>query len=99
MPEKNKFNIFTEELVSLEKKVYLLVQKNFELTHGYNSLLKMNDLLNRENEVLKMKIEELESNIENESSNIRILKNIDNKEEFKQNIDELVKVIDYHLRS
>jgi len=88
-----------EELVSLEKKVYFLVQKNFELTHGYNSLLKMNDLLNRENEVLKMKIEDIESNIENESSNIRILKNIDNKEEFKQNIDELVKAIDYHLRS
>lgn len=99
MLEKTKFDLFMDELASLEKKIYLMVQKNNQLNDNYKEVFKENELLKKENEILKIKLEEIESKGEISSSNLNILKNIKDKEQFKKNIDELVRVIDYHLRS
>lgn len=87
-----------DELTNLEKQIYLLVQKNNQLSDNINEFIKVNDSLRKENEVLKLKLEELESLKDHSSSNISSFKVL-KKEELKKQIDEIVKVIDYHLGS
>ena len=60
MSEKNKYDSLLEELSSLEKQVYIYVQRNQELNKSINQLTNKNRVLQQENELLKLKLEEKE---------------------------------------
>ena len=90
MPELSKFDIILDELVSLEKLVISLTQRNKELLYDNSRLsIHINELeeqlnsLNKENEIL----------VNSNSLNFK------EREELKQKINELVSKIDFHLRS
>jgi len=90
LPELSKFDIILDELVSLEKLVISLTQRNKELLYDNSRLsIHINELeeqlnsLNKENEIL----------VNSNSLNFK------EREELKQKINELVSKIDFHLRS
>ena len=96
MAEKDKYDLFLEELAFLENQVYALLQKGEELTARNKELEKEVKQLQNENEVLKLKLEEcgeIESRLKNS-----VLTDSE-REALKKKIDELLKRIDYHMRS
>lgn len=104
MPETSKYDFFMDELNSLEKNLYSFVQKSSELTEKNARLDKKIQKLEKENEVLKLKIEEIESKLNNslfEDSEIfnNDTLNLEDRENLKNKISELISKIDYHLRS
>ncbi len=103
MGERTKYDLFMEELSSLEKQVYFLVQKNRELADNIVESNKTNKNLEKENEVLKLRIEELEAQLAEPSSresnrDSKVISTL-NKDIMKKQIDDLVNIIDYHLSS
>ena len=104
MAESSKYDIFMDELNSLEKEIYLFVQKSQEIMEANKKLDKKVDQLEKENEVLKLKVGEIESKLNSASF---IEKNIfedgstnwEDSESLKSKISELISKIDYHLRS
>lgn len=103
MGERTKYDLFMEELTSLEKQVYFLVQKNRELADNIIEFSKTNKNLEKENEVLKLKIEELETKSAKSSSHNTERNNkedfVFNKDLMKKQIEDLVNKIDFHLSS
>jgi len=96
LAEKDKYDLFLEELAFLENQVYALLQKGEELTARNKELEKEVKQLQNENEVLKLKLEEcgeIESRLKNS-----VLTDSE-REALKKKIDELLKRIDYHMRS
>ncbi|GEM_PF-5564255 len=96
MAEKDKYDLFLEELAFLENQVYALLQKGEELTARNKELEKEVKQLQNENEVLKLKLEEcgeIESRLKNS-----VLTDSE-REALKKKIDDLLKRIDYHMRS
>ena len=90
MAELSKYDLILDELVSLEKQVISLTQKNKELAYDnsrlsdhINELEEQLNSLNKENEIL----------VNSNSINFK------EREELKQKINELVSKIDFHLRS
>ena len=94
------------ELISLEKQVYIFVQQTSELYEANEQYEKKIAKLNKENEVLKLKIEELENKLAKQAAKNKsnsqhsdgALSDID-KEELKTKFSDLISKIDYHLRS
>jgi len=103
LPRDSKYDIFLDELNSLEKQIYIFVHKIKELEEGKNALDKKVKKLFNENEILTMRIEEISSNISksvNLADEINLEKiNWENKEELKSKIEELISKINYHIRS
>lgn len=103
MPGSSKFDIFLDELNSLEKQIYIFVHKVKELEEEKNALSKKVKKLLNENEILTMRIEEISGNISkavNLADEINLKKiNWENKEELKSKIEELISKINYHIRS
>jgi predicted RNase H-like nuclease (RuvC/YqgF family) len=96
LAEKDKYDLFLEELAFLENQVYALLQKGEELTARNKELEKEVKQLQNENEVLKLKLEEcgeIESRLKNS-----VLTDSE-REALKKKIDDLLKRIDYHMRS
>ncbi|MDF1611509.1 hypothetical protein [Stygiobacter electus] len=103
MAETSKYDIFLDELNSLEKQIYIFVQKADELEEKNQGLSNRITLLERENNELKKKLAEIESKLSrtfvgneelfNESFNF------EDKEAIKKKITELIAKINYHLRS
>lgn len=104
MGEISKYDLFLDELNSLEKQIYYFIQKGSELLEANKALNNRIVLLEKENEILKKKISEIELKVNktlfNEgnlfgSESIKL----EDREALKTKISELIAKIDYHLRS
>lgn len=104
MGEISKYDLFLDELNSLEKQIYYFIQKGSELLEANQALNNRIVLLEKENEILKKKISEIELKVNktlfNEgnlfgSESIKL----EDREALKSKISELIAKIDYHLRS
>lgn len=96
MPENSKYDFFMDELNSLEKQIYSLVQKSEELLEEKAALTNRISKLELENEVLRLKIEELETITPG-----RDVGNIsqEDRDVLKKRIEEIVSKIDNHIGS
>ena len=101
MSEPTTYDYFMEELLALEKQIYIVVQKEEDFIAEKISLRKEIQALKDENEILRIKLGEAEKKIEmggnlfggsDESNN-------EKKEVVKNKIDDLINKIDDHLRS
>lgn len=103
MPETSKYDLFLDELGSLEKQMYFFIQKGSELAETNQGLNNRITLLERENEALRKKIIEIESKVSktllNDQNLFDTSFNIEEKEALRNKISELIAKIDYHLRS
>ena len=100
MAEITKYDIFMNELLELEKSVYILVQKEEEISLEKKALIKELKSLKDENEILRIKLEEAErkaDDFDNAPNNLFL--NLNDKKVTKEKIDELINKIDNHLRS
>ena len=93
-----------EEVVSLEKMIQKYVIETNELEEGKTALNSKVVNLEKENEVLVLKIQELEkklSKAEDGSASVISKSTLDVKERqnIKNQIDDLIERIDYHIRS
>ena len=94
-----------DELNSLEKQIYMLIQKADDAAVQNKDLLKNLRKLEDENSILKMKIDELELKMKNKSSygasqlfpEGSITE--EEKENLKEKISDLISRLDNHLRS
>ncbi len=96
MSDKTKYDLFIEELISLEKQVMFLIQRSEETLAQKEALGKKVKILENENEMLKLKLEEIRDNE-------KVLNNngLDEtaREALKKKVDSLIEKIDYHMRS
>jgi hypothetical protein len=103
LSETSKYDLFLEELGSLEKQIYYFIQKGTEVAETNQGLNNRITLLERENEALKKKLIEIESkvskNLMNDQNMFDSSFNIEEKEALKSKITEMIAKIDYHLRS
>ena len=103
MSDSSKYDLFMDEIVTLEKMVQKFVSDNIAV-EGEKSVLenKVKSLL-KENEVLVLKIKELEKKISKteEIKSVSSKTNLDlsERENLKIQIDDLITRIDYHIRS
>ena len=101
MSEPTTYDYFMDELLALEKQVYLVVQKEEELIEEKSTLLKEIQALKDENEILRIKLGEAEKKVEMSGNLFSESDKLDSesKEVVKNKIDELINKIDNHLRS
>ena len=103
MTDKTKYDYFMDELLSLEKQIYTVIQKSDELVDENNDLREEIENLQAENGALKNKLREIETSLTNHvsESNDLFSDNINKneKEEIKEKIENLISRLDYHLRS
>ena len=95
---------FLDELFSLEKHIYMFVERADEMAEEKLALEKTIKNLKDENEILKLKLEQLEKEASSKSFNDDLFGNTefsdtDEKEAIKTKIAELISKIDNHLRS
>jgi len=92
--------MFMDELTSLEKQIYTFVQMYEEIAEKKSELEKQLLLLEKENEILKLKIKDKRSNPEltKDLFNLGNI-NLEDRENLKGKITDLINKIDYHLRS
>lgn len=103
MSDSSKYDLFMDEIVSLEKMVQKFVSENIVIEDEKNALQAKVSNLQKENEVLVLKIKELEKKI-NQTDEIKSVSskpNLDSseRENLKNQIDDLITRIDYHIRS
>ena len=105
MADNSKYAVFLEEINSLEKQVYLLVQKGNEFIAKNSSLDKKIKQLEKENEALRLKIEDIERKLTGGVSNFdtEIFTSFgstgDERDNLKKKINELIIKIDRQLSS
>jgi len=101
LAEPTTYDYFLDELLALEKQIYIVVQREEEIVEEKNALLKELKSLKDENEILRIKLDEAEKKVgdNNDSFNESNLFNLESKENIKNKIDELINKIDNHLRS
>ncbi|KUO59026.1 hypothetical protein APF79_10365 [bacterium BRH_c32] len=103
MPDASKYDLFIDELNALEKQVYYFIQSSGELEEANNALKEKYNKIKSENLMLTEKINELEKKLSDPLvKGVRELKDsveAEGKEDLKNKIDELIEIIDYHLRS
>jgi predicted nucleic acid-binding Zn-ribbon protein len=104
LAETSKYDLFIDELNTLEKQIYYFIQKGSELFDANEALNNRITLLERENDLLKKKVNEIETKIgktlfkeDNIFSNGSL--NSEEKDALKIKLGELIAKIDYHLRS
>ena len=99
----SKYDLFMDEIVSLEKMVQKFVSDNLVIEEEKVVLEKKVSSLQKENEVLVLKIKELEKKIikTEEVTSVSSKTNLDlsERENLKNQIDDLITRIDYHIRS
>lgn len=98
MPALTKYEFLINELTSLEKQVYMYVQKTQGLINANNELKKKINQLEKENKELKSKVDE-----ENTGDKLGLFNGKDlsdeDREKLKLKISELINKLDFHLRS
>jgi dynactin complex subunit len=102
--DTSKFDLFMDEIVSLEKMVQKFVADNQEMETNKSALSKKVDKLIQENEILVSKIKDLEKKIDHvdvDSGSVKSKTNLDltEREDLKSQIDDLISRIDFHIRS
>jgi hypothetical protein len=103
--ESTKYDLFLEELNTLEKQIYYFMQKSSEVLEANQALNNRIILLERENDALKKRINEIEGKLSkslllNEENLFGADSlNLEEREALKSKISELIARIDYHLRS
>ncbi|MBN2570700.1 MAG: hypothetical protein JXA68_01115 [Ignavibacteriales bacterium] len=104
MPELIQYEYLNKELNELEKQLHAFIQKNEKLEEANSVIAKEFSRIEEENVILKAKIKELERklaelhyNLKEKNSSEFI--NIEDKQNFKRKIDDLIERIDYHLGS
>ena len=94
----NKYDLFLDELNSLEKKVRSYIAQNEELTDEKKALTKKIKQLSEENEVLKMQLSELENksgkSTFDSSKSYEKTTNLEEREKLKKQIDKYISKID-----
>ncbi len=93
-----------DEIVSLEKMVQKFVSENEKLEVEKSSLDKDIAKLTKENEILISKINDLEKQINQAEVNAEMVNSkakldLAEREKLKDQIDDLISRIDYHIRS
>jgi predicted nucleic acid-binding Zn-ribbon protein len=103
MSDTSKYDLFMDEIVSLEKMVQKFVVENEEIENEKSALEDKLDNLEQENEVLVLKIKELEKKLSqaDDIPDKESKANLDfsERENLKSQIDDLISKIDYHIRS
>ncbi len=104
MGDTSKYDLFLQEIVSLEKIVHNYVGTNKELLEIKKISEERIDQLQSENKVLVNKIKELErkSNSVEENITATLSKkklDVNERENLKSQIDDLIEKIDYHIHS
>ena len=104
MAEVSKYDLFMNELISLEKRLYAFIQERDELREENESLLERVEELEKENAELKSKHSEMLSKFNNINSDNLIFSDDEfndpeEREKIKNRINELITKIDSHLRS
>ncbi|MCF8240817.1 MAG: hypothetical protein K9J16_05480 [Melioribacteraceae bacterium] len=92
------------EISSLEKQIYVHLQKFEEIKETNKKLKATVDQLRKENEALLLKQEELESKLKEkflDLEDINAINSLDpgEKEKIKSKINDFISRIDYHLGS
>lgn len=94
----NKYDLFLDELNSLEKKVRSYIALNEELGEEKKALTKKIKQLTEENEVLKMQLSELENKSGkttfDSSKSYEKTTNLEEREKLKKQIDMYISKID-----
>lgn len=103
MSDSSKYDLFMDEIVSLEKMVQKFVSDNIAIEEDKVGLQNKVNSLQKENEVLVLKIKELEKKI-NQTEEVKSVSgktnlDISERENLKNQIDDLITRIDYHIRS
>lgn len=103
MADTSKYDLFLNEIVSLEKAVQKFVSNNAELEEEKLSLITRVNKLQKENEILVLKIKDLEKQIsvaeDVKTSAGKTNLDLTERENLKNQIDDLISRIDYHIRS
>lgn len=103
MSNTSKYDLFMGEIESLEKMVQNFVVEHLEIGEVKSSLAKKVENLEKENEILVLKIKDLEKKISKaeDVSSVRNKTNLDlnERQNLKNQIDDLIERIDYHIRS
>jgi predicted nucleic acid-binding Zn-ribbon protein len=102
--DTSKYDLFNDEIDSLEKMVQKFVAENLELEEKKSAISEKVEKLERENEILVTKINELEKKLtkaeDKPSSSVGKTKlDLSERENLKNQIDDLIERIDYHIRS
>jgi chromosome segregation ATPase len=104
MGDTSKYDLFLQEIVSLEKLVHNFVGTNEELLQIKKVSEEKIDQLQSENKILVNKIKELEkkANLAEENITATLSKkklDVNERENLKSQIDDLIEKIDYHIHS
>lgn len=104
MAEFSKYDLFMNELISLEKELYAFIQERDDLREEKESLLERIEELEKENTELKAKHSEMLAKFNNIDSDSFIFSgdefsSPEEREKIKNRINELISKIDSHLRS
>jgi predicted nucleic acid-binding Zn-ribbon protein len=105
LADSSKYEAFLNEINALEKQIYLLVQKGNELFAKNSSLEKKTKQLEKENEMLRIKLDEIERKLSGNVTNFEteLFNNfhspIEDKDNLKKKINELIVKIDRQLSS
>lgn len=103
MADTSKYDLFLNEIGSLEKAVQKFVSNNVELEEEKLTLTTRVNKLQKENEILVLKIKDLEKQIssaeEVKTSAGKTNLDLTERENLKNQIDDLISRIDYHIRS
>ncbi len=104
MSGTSKYDLLLKEINEIEKYVHTFVSKNQELQKEKNELEEKVAKLNNDNKILISKINELEKKANSAEVNITSILskkklNVNERENLKNQIDELIEKIDYHIQS
>jgi septal ring factor EnvC (AmiA/AmiB activator) len=101
--DTSKYDLFMDEIVSLEKMIQKFVAQKEEIEDEKLNLQKKLNNLEKENEILIQKIKGLEKQLNNPEENIKDSTksklDLSERENLKNQIDDLISRIDYHIRS
>lgn len=104
MADQSIYDFFLDELFSLEKHIYMVVERSNELAEEKLALEKTIKNLKDDNEILKLKFERLEKDSTNQDFSGDLFNGEEiyesgDREAIKTKIADLINKIDNHLRS
>ena len=104
MADQSIYDFFLDELFSLEKHIYMVVERSNELIEEKLALEKTIKNLKDENEILKLKLEQLEKVTHNQDFSGDLfageeIYDSEDREAIKTKIADLINKINDHLRS
>jgi len=102
--ELTKYEVFLNELSSLESQISVLAERYQDVVKHLNEIENQNTIVSKENEYLKLQIKTLEKEIETFKGSVERESTfsslpVKDRESLKQKINELIARINYHLGS